>query len=280
MRQITNELISKFKTFLIEGEKSAATLDKYIRDVTRFMEWLHKKSVEKSFVLEYKQMLIDNGYAPKSVNSILSSLNAFFDLNNWHDIKVKALKIQNQLYASKEKELTKAEYIKLLETAKDNGNSRLYHLMQTICGTGIRISELEFITYEAVCSGKATINCKGKYRQIFIPSKLCKILKKYAKEQGINNGPLFISRNGRPLDRSNVWSDLKKLCESAGVSKDKVFPHNFRHLFARTYYSLEKDIVRLADILGHSSINTTRIYTMENGDVHIKQINRLGLVVI
>ncbi len=279
MKIITSKLIIKFKDYLINSEKSPATMDKYIRDVTKFMHWVQEKVIEKSVVLEYKQLLIDGGYAPKSVNSVLSSLNAFFDMNNWHDLKVKALKIQNQLYASKEKELTKAEYIRLLEAAKGKGNSRLYHLMQTICGTGIRISELEFVTYEAVCSGKATISCKGKYRQIFIPSKLCKILKKYAKEQGIKNGPLFISRNGRPLDRSNVWSDLKKLCKSAGVSKDKVFPHNFRHLFARTYYSLEKDIVRLADILGHSSINTTRLYTMETGDIHIKQINRLGLVI-
>ncbi len=279
MKIITTELITKFKEYLINGEKSASTLDKYIRDVTRFMQWVQEKVIEKSVVLEYKQLLIESGYAPKSVNSILSSLNAFFDMNDWHDIKVKALKIQNQLYASKEKELTKAEYIRLLDAAKAKGNSRLYHLMQTICGTGIRISELEFITYEAVCSGKTSISCKGKFRQIFIPKKLCDILKKYAKEQGIKSGSLFVSRNGKPLDRSNVWSDLKKLCESAGVSKDKVFPHNFRHLFARTYYSLEKDIVRLADILGHSSINTTRIYTMETGDVHIRQINRLGLVV-
>ncbi len=279
MKQITNELITKFETHLIEEEKSRVTVEKYLHDVTRFMLWMSERSLEKSAVLEYKQRLIEQGYAPRSVNSILSSLNALFDMNDWHDLKVKTLKIQNQLYISEKRELTRGEYLRLLEAAKAKGNLRLYFLMQTICGTGIRISELEFITYEAVCIGKATIHCKGKFRQVFIPNKLCSLLKRYAKEQGIKRGSIFVSRTGRPLDRSNVWSDLKKLCESAGVSKEKVFPHNFRHLFARTYYSLEKDIVRLADLLGHSSINTTRIYTMETGEMHIRQINRLGLVI-
>ena len=188
------------------------------------------------------------------------------------------MKIQKQIFASKDKELTKAEYERLLDAAKSKNNERLYLLMQTICATGIRVSELRFVTVTAVCSGEANINCKGKIRRVFLPISLCRLLKQYIKEQKITSGPVFISRTGKPLDRSNIWSDMKKLCEAAGVSKDKVFPHNLRHLFARTYYSLQKDIVRLADILGHYSVNTTRIYTMETGEVHRKQIERLGLL--
>ena len=188
------------------------------------------------------------------------------------------MKIQKQIFSTKDKELTKSEYQRLLEAAKSKNNERLYLLMQTICSTGIRVSELEFITVDAVSAGVANINCKAKHRQVFLPKALCKILSRYIREHKIKSGPVFVSRTGKPLDRSNIWSDMKKLCESAGVSKDKVFPHNLRHLFARTYYSLQKDIVRLADILGHSSVNTTRIYTMENGDIHKLQIERLGLL--
>ena len=191
---------------------------------------------------------------------------------------MKSLKIQKQVFASKDKELTKEEYDKLLDAARSKKNERLYLLMQTICSTGIRVSELKFITVAAVSSGVAEIRCKGKFRQVFLPKKLCKILTEYIRERKIKSGAVFISKNGKPLDRSNIWADMKKLCEVAGVSKDKVFPHNLRHLFARTYYSLQKDIVRLADILGHSNVNTTRIYTMEIGDVHRKQIERLGLL--
>ncbi len=278
MRTITSDMMSKFKSYLADGEKSDATIEKYLRDVTKFMDWSEHRPIDQALVLEYKQHLV-NQYAPKSVNSMLSSLNTFFDRNNWCDVKVKMLKIQHSAYLNKEQELTKEEYEKLLHTAKVNGNIRLFCLMQTLCGTGIRISELEFITYEAIYSEKTVINCKGKFRTVFLPTKLCELLKNYAESHRITTGPIFISKNGRPLDRSNIWSDLKKLSASAGVSKEKVFPHNFRHLFAKTYYSSEKDIVRLADILGHSSIDTTRIYTMENGDTHIRQINRLGLVV-
>lgn len=191
---------------------------------------------------------------------------------------MKSLKIQKQIFASKEKELTKAEYNRLLEAAKSRKNERLYLLMQTICSMGIRVSELRFVTVAAVNCGVADINCKGKLRRVFLPKALCKILAQYIKKQKIKSGSVFVTKNGKQLDRSNIWSDMKKLCEFAGVSKDKVFPHNLRHLFARTYYSLQKDIVRLADILGHSSVNTTRIYTMETGEAHKKQIEKLGLL--
>lgn len=233
--------------------------------------------MQKSVVLEYKQYLIEN-YAPVSVNSMLSSVNSFFEYMSWHDCKVKTLKIQRQIFADTGKELTKLEYEKLLKAAQSRNNERLYLLMQTICSTGIRVSELKYITVEAVANRQALINCKGKMRVVFLPKQLCKILKDYIKLKGIKSGCVFVTKSGKPLSRSNIWADMKKLCECAGVSKDKVYPHNLRHLFARTYYTLQKDIVRLADILGHSSVNTTRIYTMETGEVHRKQIQNLGLL--
>jgi len=277
MRKITNELIQIFKEYLIDEEKSAATLDKYIRDITAFMHWSNSQELSKSLVLEYKQEIIEK-YAPASVNSIISSLNSFFSYNEWYDLKVKALKIQKQIFTNKDKELTKTEYERLLKAAKSKNNQRLYYLMQTICSSGLRVSELRFITTDAVRCGQATINCKGKMRIVILPKQLCKMLKDYIKENNIKSGSVFVSKNGKPLDRSNIWSDMKKLCESAGVSKDKVFPHNLRHLFARTYYSIQKDVVRLADILGHSNVNTTRIYTMETGEIHRRQIQKLGLL--
>lgn len=277
MKKITNELVQKFKEYLINEEKAFSTVEKYIHDVLVFMTWMDGAEITKADVLSYKQELTEK-YAPASVNSALSSLNSFFIFNEWYECKVKALKIQKQIFARKDKELTKTEYERLLIAAQEKKNQRLYYLMQTICSTGIRVSELRFITVEAVRNAQAVINCKGKMRIVILPKQLCKMLKGYVKDNKINNGPVFITKTGKPLDRSNIWKLLKGLCESAGVSKDKVFPHNLRHLFARTYYSLQKDIVRLADILGHSSVNTTRIYTMENGEIHRRQLQKLGLL--
>lgn len=277
MYTITNEIATKFEIYLYEEERSDNTIEKYMRDIRFFREWLGNRNVDKSVVLAYKRELCER-YAPKSVNSILSSLNALFMYMNWYDLKVKTLKIQRVIFADKEKELTKAEYERLLTAAKDKKNERLYYLMQTIGSTGIRISELKYITCEALNSGQATINCKGKIRRVFLPKQLCKMLKAYIRERNIKSGPVFVTRSGKPLDRSTVWKMLKNLCESANVAKSKVFPHNFRHLFAKTFYSLRKDIVRLADILGHSSIETTRIYTIESGTEHIKQLQKLGLL--
>lgn len=277
MKKITQNMVVNFKNFLIDEEKSHATLEKYMRDINAFREWLGTKLIEKVTVLEYKAYLIEN-YAPASANSMLSSINSFFEFNEWHDLKVKMLKIQKQIFADKNKELTKAEYERLLDAAKSKKNERLYYLMQTICSSGIRVSELRSITIEAIKARKATIKCKGKMRVVILPKELCKLLSEYAKEQKISSGPVFVTKTGKPLDRSAIWKMMKQLCESAGVPKEKVFPHNLRHLFARTYYTIQKDIVRLADILGHSSINTTRIYTMETGDIHRRQIQRLGLL--
>lgn len=262
MRKIITERIETFKQYLIGEEKSRATLEKYIRDISAFSVWAEGKVLEKTLVLEYKQYLV-NHYAPASVNSMLSSINSFFEYNEWYELKVKSLKIQKQIFADKEKELTKAEYEKLLKAAKRKNNEQLYMLMQTICSSGIRVSELRAITVEAVKNRRANINCKGKMRIVILPNELCKMLMRYIKAHNIISGAVFVTRTGKPLNRSNIWRLMKNLCDEANVSKQKVFPHNLRHLFARTYYSIEKDIVRLADILGHSSVNTTRIYTME-----------------
>ena len=269
--------IKKFTAHLVECEKSKATIEKYNRDLRCFSQWLGGRSVNKNVVLKYKEYLIEN-YATASVNSILSSVNSFLDYNGWSQFKVKTIRIQNQIFLSDERELTKSEYEKLLLTAMEKNNTRLCLLMQTICSTGIRVSELRFITVESVNSGVAEISCKGKHRWAFLPTKLCIMLKKYIKYKKIRSGPVFVSENGNPLNRSNIWSDMKKLCRDAGVAESKVFPHNLRHLFARTYYSAQKDIVRLADILGHSNVNTTRIYTKGTRDIYRKQIQKLGLL--
>ena len=277
MRTISAEQIEIYQNYLIEEEKSQATINKYIHDITTFIKWLPKDTFDKNIVLSYKKFLLEK-YSIASVNSMLSSLNSFFAYMEWLDLKVKTVKVQRQIFSSNNKELTKHEYERLLKAAKDKENTRLYLLMQTICSCGIRVSEVRYITVEAVSVGQSEINCKGKRRKVFLPYELCKALKKYAKEQKIKSGPVFVTKNGKPLDRSNIWSDMKKLCKAAKVSESKVFPHNLRHLFARTYYSLQKDIVRLADILGHSSVNTTRIYTQESGEVHRLQIQKLGLL--
>ncbi len=277
MKKITNELIQTFKNYLINEEKAVATVEKYIHDLLVFMAWLDGTEVSKRIVLQYKQEL-EGKYAQTSVNTVLAALNNFFVFNEWYDCKVKSLKIQRNIFANKDKELTAKEYDRLLEAAKRKSNKRLYYLMQTITASGIRVSELKFITVEAVKNRQANIKCKGKRRTVILTNELCNFLKKYIEENKIKSGPVFVTKTGKPLDRSNIWSDLKNLCKEAGVSKDKVFPHNLRHLFARTYYSLQKDIVRLADILGHSNINTTRIYTMESCDIHRKQLQKLGLL--
>lgn len=277
MRNITNETVESFRHYLIHEEKAQATVSKYVRDVCEFRRWLGERELTKEAVLAYKARLCE-AYAPASVNAALSSLNSFFSFAEWFDLRVKSLKIQRQIFASADRELTRSEYDRLLQAARKKKNERLYLLMQAICSTGIRVSEVRYITVEAVARGVAEINCKGKRRQVFLPRALCKLLKRYAKEQKIKAGPVFVTKSRRPLDRSNIWSDMKRLCGAANVSERKVFPHNLRHLFARAYYGQQKDVVRLADILGHASVNTTRIYTRESGEVHRMQIQSLGLV--
>ena len=277
MKKITKELINKFRQYLIEEEKATATVEKYIRDINVFAAWLGEKTLDKETVLTYKESLTKN-YAPASVNSVLSSLNSFFAFNEWYNLRVKNLKIQRQIFANKDNELTKDEYKRLLTAAKGKGNEQLYFLMQTICSTGIRVSELCYITVESLKAQKAQINLKGKMRVVILPKDLCRMLLQYSKGQKITSGSVFVTKSGKPLDRSNIWKMMKALCERAGVARAKVFPHNLRHLFARTFYSIQKDIVRLADILDHSSVDTTRIYTMETGETHRRQIQKLGLL--
>ena len=277
MRIMTEKPMEQYRKHLIEEEKASATVDKYLRDVYGFFQWSNGAELDKSRVLEYKALLTER-YAVASVNSILSSLNSFFSYQGWYELRVRTIKVQKQIFASTEKELTKAEYDRLLVAAKSRHNERLYLLMQTICSSGIRVSELKYITVESLQKECAEVNNKGKRRIVYLPRELCKILKAYCKEQNRKSGAVFVTKTGKPLDRSNIWSDMKKLCKTANVSEKKVFPHNLRHLFARTYYSLQKDVVRLADILGHGSVDTTRIYTKESGEVHRRQIQRLGLL--
>lgn len=276
-RIITEKLIQTFQQYLIGEEKSTATVEKYLRDVRAFAVYVGEKCITKEVVMAYKNDLQIKEYAVRSINSMLASLNSFLTFLGWADCKVKSMKQQKQVYCAEEKELTKAEYMRLLDAAKHNRQLQL--VMQTICATGIRVSELRFFTIEAVQQGEVVVNCKGKTRTILIPRKLKKLLIEYARKEKIRSGVIFITRNGKPLNRSCIWAQMKALCVEAGVNPSKVFPHNLRKLFARTFYGIEKDIAKLADILGHSSIDTTRIYIMTTGTEHRRKIERLGLVV-
>ena len=277
-RIITNQTINSFKNHLIENEKATATIEKYMRDIHLFVEYATDKPLDKPLVLEYKTSL-EQTYAIRSANSMLAALNSFFRFLGWHDLCVKQFKVQKEAYCSEEKELTKAEYTALVRTAEQKKNERLSLVVQTICGTGIRVSELQSITVEAARKGEAVVSCKGKTRKIFIVKALQKKLLRYAAEQKICSGIIFVTKSGKPLDRSNIWREMKSLCEQAGVSPGKVFPHNLRHLFARTFYGIEKDIAKLADILGHSNINTTRIYIITTGAEHQRRMENMRLII-
>lgn len=271
---IKTQEIRHFAATLREDEKSNATIEKYIRDVTAFVQFLSSRELTKQEVMDYKKQITES-YAPASVNSMLVSVNAFLAFIERSDCRVKLLKIQRQMFVNEKKELTAQEYRRLLKAAR---GSRLELVIQTICETGIRVSELEFITVEAVECGRAVVDCKNKTRVILIPTALRKILLQYIKRTGIKAGSVFVTKTGKALNRSNIWRDMKALCKKANVDPEKVFPHNLRHLFARTFYSLERDIVRLADLLGHSSINTTRVYTIETGKEHFICLERMHKV--
>lgn len=269
--------LSDFKEFLRDRERSANTIVKYNRDLEAFFIYLGSRELCKEAALAWKESLTGS-YAPSSVNSMLAALNSFLDWLELPQCKVKPIKIQRAIFTRPEKELTREEYERLIQAADRKHNNRLSMLLQTICATGIRVSELPFITVEAAHTCRAVVDCKGKTRTVFLPNDLCQSLKNYCKEQGIKKGIIFVTKNGRTINRTNIWRDMKALCESAGVEPGKVFPHNLRHLFAKTYYGLEKDLSRLADLLGHSNVSTTRIYTMESGMEHIRQLERMGLV--
>ncbi len=276
-RILTAELIDNFRNNLELQEKSTSTIEKYIRDVKAFSVYAENAAITKEKVIAYKKYL-GNNYAVRSVNSMLASINSLFSFLGWHDLRVKSLKLQQQVFCPEEKELTKAEYARLCKTAERKHNERLNLILQTICGTGIRVSELQFITVEAVKNGEAIVNCKAKTRAVFIVKELKQKLLRYAAEQNIKSGMIFVTRTGKPISRTNIWREMKDLCEEANVNPKKVFPHNLRHLFARVFYGIEKDIAKLADILGHSSINTTRIYIISTGTEHRKRMENMRLI--
>ena len=278
-RMISKKQLTLFEAELYKEEKSEATIEKYLRDTKAFVAFVNGEEITKELVISYKQKLIDGGYAVRSVNSMLASLNTLFSFLGWHDCKVKELKLQKEVFRSEEKELTKAEYERLCRTAEIKHNVRLSLLLQTICGTGIRVSELQFITVEAVKRGEALVSCKAKTREVFIIRKLQKKLLRYCAEHHIESGSIFVTKSGNPMNRSTVWREMKNLCAEADVNPSKVFPHNLRHLFARVFYGIDKDIAKLADILGHSSINTTRIYIISTGIEHRERMECMRLII-
>lgn len=277
-KELTQEIISDYKNHLILEERSCATVEKYIRDVKAFAVYLSGAEITKETVIGYKKHLQEH-YAVRSVNSMLASINSLFAFLGWHELRVKSIKLQRQIFCPEEKELSKAEYTRLCIAAEKKHNKRLNLILQTICGTGIRVSELKYITVEAVKQGEANVSCKAKNRWVFIVKDLQKKLLRYAAEQGIKSGIIFATRTGKPISRTSIWREMKALCNEAEVNPQKVFPHNLRHLFARVFYRIEKDIAKLADILGHSSINTTRIYIISTGTEHRRRMENMRLII-
>ena len=277
-RIVTVECLREFAAWLRREERSDGTIEKYIRDVTGFADWMQGREVTKELATAWKGDLQSRGYAPVTINSMLSAVNAFFRFAGWEDCRLRFLRIQRKMFCEQARELKRDEYDRLIETARMRGQERLALLMETIGATGIRVSEVQYMTVEAARKGKAEISLKGKIRTILLPGKLCRKLLKYAKKRKIASGEIFLTRSGKGLSRRQIWAEMKALCRHAGVEAGKVFPHNLRKLFASTFYRVYKDIVRLADILGHSSVETTRIYLLTAGEEHRRQIERLQLV--
>ena len=277
-RTSTVEQIREFSRYLREEERETATIDKYSRDVKDFFIWLKDREISRERMGEWKQHLRRAGRKPVTINGKLSALNKFLSFLGRNDCRIKYLKIQRRLFRSTEKQLSKQEYIRLMETAHSLGRERLALLMETICATGIRVSEVKYITAEAIRAGRTEIALKGKIRTILLPGKLCRKLKKYAGKRKIVSGEVFLTRNGKGMSRRQIWAEMKSLCEKAGVAPSKVFPHNLRHLFAQTFYRVCRDVAKLADVLGHSSIETTRLYLISTEAEHVRQMERMGLI--
>lgn len=275
---ITPELLEGYEHYLKQAERGLGTIEKYLRDVRRFTAWIGNSPVTKEAAAEWKRALCAGGYRPSTVNSMLSALNSFFTFAGRKEYKVKYLRIQRRLFCNQDRELSREEYERLVSSAHDRGRERLALLMEAICSTGIRVSEVRYLTVEAAERQRAEVSLKGKIRTILLPGKLCRKLLKYAKKQKIASGEIFLTRSGKGLSRRQIWAEMKALCAGAGVACSKVFPHNLRHLFARTFYRASRDVAKLADVLGHSSIETTRIYLISNGAEHVRQLERLGLV--
>ena len=277
-RQIDKAQLLAFERYLRSEEREPGTIEKYLRDVRAFSTWLDGRELSKETVVLWKECLRRAEYAPSTINSMLIAVNQFFRFRGWEDLRVKTLRIQRQIFRSRDKELTKEEYLRLIETAHTLGRDRLALMMETICATGVRVSEVKYITVEAAQAGRAEISLKGKIRTILLPGRLCRKLLKYAKKQKTGSGEIFLTRTGKGISRRQIWAEMKAICKQAGVAPSKVFPHNLRHLFARTFYRTCRDVVQLADVLGHSSIETTRIYLASSGMEHVRRMNRLGLI--
>ena len=277
-QKLQETMIPPYETALREAEKSAATMEKYLHHVRQFVAHDAGRRIDKALVLEYKTRL-GKLYAPSSANAALAAVNGFLRFWGFESCCVKPFKVQKQVYCSEEKELTREEYVRLVRAAKEKSSERLALLLETICATGIRVSELPYITVEAAVRGEAVVHCKGKTRTVFLPAALQKKLRRYMQSQKIQSGPVFITRTGKPMNRSNIWREMKALCERANVAPSKVFPHSLRHLFARTFYSIDHDVAKLADLLGHSNINTTRIYIITTRAEHRSKMETMRLVI-
>lgn len=275
---LTYDQLQKYTYWLRREERCEGTVEKYLRDIQAFARWLEGRPVTKEQTAGWKAYLMAAGYAPVTINSMLSAINGLFRFLGWEECRVKFLKVQRRLFRDEGRDLTRPEYVRLLNTARNLGRDRLALLMETICATGIRVSEVRHITVEAARRGRAEIASKGKVRIILLPNKLCRKLLKYAQKQKTVSGEIFLTGNGKPLTRRQIWAEMKRLCKRARVAPSKVFPHNLRHLFATAFYRVSRDIVKLADVLGHSSIETTRIYLISTGAEHQRQLDRLGLV--
>lgn len=275
--RLTQEQITAYGFYLRREEHAPGTIEKYLRDIRAFAAWTENRPVTQELAAAWKEHLLATGHSPGTVNSMLAALNSLFRFLDWN-IQVKFLKIQRKLFRDQAQELTREEYDLLVSTARASGKERLALLMEAICATGVRVSEVRYLTVEAARAGRADISLKGKIRTILLPGKLCRKLLKYARKNKIASGEIFITRSGKSMSRRQIWAEMKALCRAAGVAPEKVYPHNLRHLFARIFYKSCKDIARLADVLGHSSIETTRIYLVTTGAEHTRQLERLGLV--
>ena len=275
---VSKKELRDFAACLKSEGRSPGTIDKYLHDSAAFTAWLGDRKLTRENTAAWREYLVKAGYAPATTNSMLSAVNCLLKFLGREDCKIKFLRVQRKTFRDQDRELTRNEYQRLLDTAEAAGRERLGLLMETICATGIRVSEVQYITMEAARAGRTEISLKGKIRSILLPAKLCRKLLKYARKNKTASGEIFLTRNGRPISRRQIWREMKELCKKAGVESSKVFPHNLRHLFATTFYKVCRDIVKLADVLGHSSINTTRIYLMTTGAEHARQLERLGLV--
>ena len=276
-RKITEETLAAFARQLGEEERSPATLEKYLREVRQFAAFLGGREVTRELAAAWREELSAR-QSPATVNGKLTALDRLLASLGWEDCRVKHLRVQRQLFRDSARELSREEYARLVETARRLGRGRLSLLMETICATGIRVSEVRYITAEAVREGRTEIALKGKIRTILLPGKLCRKLEKYARQKKITSGELFLTRSGRPMSRKQIWAEMKGVCRAAGVAPSKVFPHNLRHLFARCFYRVSRDVAKLADVMGHSSIETTRIYLISTGAEHARTLDQLRLI--